>query len=178
VVIAGYTLHALLRGRAEETGPLESVLAASVGRPRWMLSHIACAALGTLALLLLTGLTAGLAYGVVVGSYAKVPGLIGAALAQAPATFALAGLAVALLGLLPRWAAALSWAGLTACLLIGQVGPILELPQPIMDVSPFSHIPQLPSADAAPAPFVILVAVTGVLVAAGLAAFRRRDLQF
>jgi ABC-2 type transport system permease protein len=178
VVIAGYTLQALLRMRAEETGPLESVLAASVARPRWMLSHIVCAALGTLTLLLLTGLSAGLAYAAAAGSLTVVPDLIVAALAQAPAVFALAGLAVALLGLLPRWAAALSWTALTGCLLIGQPGPILELPQPVMNISPFSHTPPLPSAGVTVTPLVALLLIAAVLALAGLGFFRRRDLSF
>jgi ABC-2 type transport system permease protein len=143
-----------------------------------MLGHIACAAVGTLALLLLTGLSAGLTYAAAAGSLTPVPELIGAALAQAPAVFALAGLAVALLGLLPRWAAALSWTALAGCLLAGQLGPILELPQPVANISPFSHIPPLPSADVTVTPLVTLLAIAGVLGVAGLGFFRRRDLAF
>ncbi|GAA2111459.1 ABC transporter permease [Actinomadura alba] len=177
-VIAGYTVQALLRMRAEETGPLESVLATAVSRPRWMSGHIACAVLGTVVLLLLTGLSTGLAYGIATGTMSDLPGLMAAALVQAPATLALAGFVIVMLGLLPRWSVALSWAGLTVCLVIKQIGPILELPQAVMNISPFSHVPALPAGDVTVVPIVVLLSAAIALGALGLRAFRRRDLAY
>lgn len=176
IVIAGYTVQALLRIRAEETGPLEAVLATAVSRPRWMLSHITCAMLGTVALLLLLGLGTALSHGMASGDFSQTLELLGAALAQAPAALVLAGLVVLTLGALPRWAVALSWTALVACLLISQLGPLLELPQPVMNVSPFSHVPYLPVADPAATPLVALLAVAAALTGLGIGAFRRRDL--
>ncbi|SEG68942.1 ABC-2 type transport system permease protein [Thermomonospora echinospora] len=176
IVITGYTVQALLRIRAEETGPLEAVLATAVSRPRWMLSHITCAVLGTVALLLLTGLGHGLSYGLVAGDMSQTPDLLGAALAQLPATLALAGVVVAVLGLLPRWAVALSWTALIGCLFTSQLGPVLELPQAVMNISPFTHVPYLPVADPAATPMVVLTAVGAALIAMGIGAFRNRDL--
>jgi ABC-2 type transport system permease protein len=177
-VITGYTVQALLRMRAEETGPLESVLATAVSRPRWMSGHIACAVLGTVVLLGLTGFGTGLAYGMATGSMADVGELTVAALVQAPATLALAGFVIVTLGLLPRWSVALSWAGFTVCLLIKQIGPLLELPQAVMNISPFSHVPALPAGDVTVAPIALLLATATVLGALGLRAFRRRDLAY
>jgi ABC-2 type transport system permease protein len=178
VVVAGYTVQALLRTRAEETGPLEAVLATAVSRPRWLLSHVACAVLGTAAVLLVTGLANGLAYAAASGSAEKVPSLVGAAMVQLPATLALAGFVVAMIGLLPHRAVAISWAALGACLLIGQIGPILELPQPVANLSPFTHTPSLPAADLALTPVAVLACAAIALTAAGVALFRRRDLAF
>jgi len=176
IVIAGYTVQALLRIRAEETGPLEAVLATAVSRPRWMLGHILCAVAGTAALLLLTGAGVGVSYGLASGETGRTGELIVAALAQLPATLAVAGAVVAILGVLPRRAIALSWSILIACLLISQLGPVLELPQPVMNVSPFSHVPYLPVADLAVTPLVALLAVAAALTGLGIGAFRRRDL--
>ncbi|XVQ14691.1 ABC transporter permease [Spirillospora sp. CA-255316] len=178
VIVAGYTVQALLRTRAEETGPLEAVLATAVSRPRWLLSHVACAVLGTAAVLLVTGLANGLAYAAASGSTEKVPSLLGAAMVQLPATLALAGFVVAMIGLLPHRSIAISWAALGACLLIGQIGPILELPQPVTNLSPFTHTPSLPAADLALTPVAVLAGAAIALTAAGVALFRRRDLAF
>ncbi|MFF5257659.1 ABC transporter permease [Actinomadura viridis] len=178
VIAAGYTVQALLRMRDEETGPLEAVLATAVSRPRWMLAHILCATFGTAVLLLVIGLGNGLAYAAAAGSLEKVPSLAGAAMVRLPATLALAGFVVAVIGLLPRLAVALSWAALGACLVIGQLGPILELPRPVMNISPFSHTPSLPSADLAVMPVAVLAGVALLLTAAGVMLFRRRDLAF
>jgi ABC-2 type transport system permease protein len=94
---------------------------------------------------------------------------------QYPAAAVLIAVAAALFGIAPRWGA-LAWAGLGGALLLGQLGPVLQLPRAVMNVSPYSHIPQLPAAAVAWTPLVVLVLIAGVLVAIGVAGFRRRDM--
>jgi ABC-2 type transport system permease protein len=65
---------------------------------------------------------------------------------------------------------------LGACVLVSILGPLLGLPDWVLDLSPFQHVPQLPAADFAAGPLLALCAVAAGLTAAGLAAFRRRDL--
>ena len=101
--------------------------------------------------------------------------MLGAALAQVPAAWVLAGLALALFGLAPR-AAVLTWAALAACLALAELGPVLELSQSIIDVSPFAQSPRLPGGDLNAAP-LWLAALAAALAAAGLAGLRRRDLE-
>lgn len=66
---------------------------------------------------------------------------------------------------------------LGGCLLLGELGPTLQQPQWALDASPFTHVPKLPGADAAPLPLGILVAVVAMLLAAGAVRIRQRDLQ-
>lgn len=178
LAIAGYTTQALLRMRAEEsTGPLEGVLAAAVSRPRWLASHLLCAVSGTVGLILLAGASTGLGYGAAVGDVAnQTLSLAGAALVQVPAVLALAGVVLLLFGLVPRWSVELSWAVLIACLLLWQLGGVLDLPQPVLDVSPFTHTPGVPADELALLPLIVLLGVAVALGAAGTALFRRRDL--
>ncbi|WP_336203763.1 hypothetical protein [Nonomuraea sp. LPB2021202275-12-8] len=73
------------------------------GRLGWAASHLAFILLGLAFVLVVLGLTLGLAYGATSGDAAeRVPLVLGAALAQLPAVWTLAGLAIALFGLLPR----------------------------------------------------------------------------
>ena len=76
---------------------------------------------------------------------------------------------------MPRRAAA-AWAVLAGCVLVGLLGPLLELPGWVSGVSPFQHVPRLPAAEFSIVALVVLLGVAAALVAAGLAGFRHRDI--
>ena len=90
-------------------------------------------------------------------------------------SWVLAGLAVLLYGLLPRLAS-VTWAVLAVCVLLGQLGAVLELSQWLLDLSPFTHTPQVLGGHWHPTPLWLLTAVALAMAATGLTAFRRRDL--
>ncbi|MBD0323308.1 MAG: anibiotic ABC transporter, partial [Aldersonia sp.] len=143
IAVAGYAVQALLRMRTEESaGRLEPVLATSVSRPRWMLAHVGLVVAGIVILQLLTGVAAGLAYGLVIGD---VPGqvgrLTGAALVFLPAILVVAAAVALIFGALPAWSNGLSWGVLALCLIFGLLGALLGLPNIVRDLSPFTHIP-------------------------------------
>ena len=106
-----------------------------------------------------------------------MPRLAGAGLAQVPAVWVMAGLAVGVFGLAPRIAVPVAWTALGVAALITLLGPGIRLSHWVLDVSPFSHIPKLPGAAVTVAPLAWLVGVAAVLAVAGLAGFRRRDLM-
>ncbi|HEU4426709.1 MAG TPA: anibiotic ABC transporter [Pilimelia sp.] len=173
---AGFVVQALLRLRSEEAaGRAEAVLATAVSRTRWVAAHLACAVGGAAAMLLVAGAATGIA-DAATGGDVGVRTLIVAGLAQLPAALTLAGFVVLAFGGLPRLVVMLAWAGLVVSLACGLFGDLLGLPQPVRDLSPFSHVPAIPAADATAGPVVALVAVAAALVAAGMALFRRRDL--
>ena len=172
---AAYAVGAMLRLRDEETsGRAEPLLAAPVSRTAWALSHATVALAGTVVLLGAAGLAAGTAHALQTGDAGQLPRVLAAGLAQVPAAWVLAGLALALFGLAPR-AAVAGWAALAVCLALGQLGPVLDLPGWAMDASPFVHSPQLPGGSAGLAP-LWLAGIAAALAAAGLAGLRRRDI--
>ncbi|HMI25045.1 MAG TPA: ABC transporter permease [Streptosporangiaceae bacterium] len=179
---AAYATSAVLRLRAEETGgQAEPLLATAIGRTRWGLSHIAVAVVGTAVLLAVAGVAAGLGYGLRTGSAGpEVARLLGAGLAQLPASLAVAGAAVVLFGLAPRASVAGAWTVVGVLVLIALFGQVLRLSQPILDVSPFTHVPKLPGAavtvHSTGAPLLWLSLVVVALVATGLAGLHRRDI--
>ncbi|MFH9005326.1 ABC transporter permease [Streptomyces afghaniensis] len=170
LVAALYIVASVLRLHGEETsGRAEPVLANAVGRLRWAAGHLVIAFGGSALLMLLAGL--GLAAG-----YGKEAGpVLGACLVQLPAIWVIGGVAVLLHGVLPR-AAAAAWGVAGAALLIGWVGPALDVPQAVLDISPFGHLPKLPGGSMEWGPVVVLTGLAVVLVAAGLAGLRRRDM--
>jgi ABC-2 type transport system permease protein len=177
VAASGYTIQALLRMRAEEaTGRLEPVLSTAVGRTQWLSSHGTFAAGGTVALMVACGGAAALSNGIAGGDFGAGWGVMSAAVVQVPAILALGGFVFAVFGLAPRWAGALSWAALAASFVVGQFGDLLELPQAVLNLSPFTHVPAVPAESLAMVPILMLLAVSGALVGIGVAGFRRRDL--
>jgi ABC-2 type transport system permease protein len=142
-----------------------------------LLSHVAVAALGTVLLLALTGAGGAVAFGAVTGRWALgVEGMIGGSLAQAPAALLLGALVLAAVALTPRWAPAVGWSLLAAGLVMGQLGALLDLPQPVLNLSPFTHVPAVPAEAVDWRPLAALLAVALAVGAGAVAAFRRRDL--
>jgi ABC-2 type transport system permease protein len=179
LTISAYAVQALQRLRSEEAGgQLESVLATAVSRPRWMLSHIACAVIGVVVLVLITGLSLSISYVLAADeSWDKVLSLTGAMFVHLPSILALAGFVIATFSLFPRLAIGLAWGSFAFCLLIGQLGAVLRLPQWVLNISPFGHTPTVPAEPLALLPLTILFGIALALTVLGLVAFRRRDLS-
>ncbi|MGQ4717033.1 ABC transporter permease [Streptomyces anulatus] len=177
VVAAVYVVMAALRPRAEESaGRAEPLLATGLSRNRWLGSHVAVALAGGTALLALAGLGFGLAGAASAGDGGLVLDLVGAAVAYAPALWVTVGVAVLLFGWFPR-AGAVAWIVPVYAFLVGYLGPILQLPDWMKNLSPFGHVPQLPAAGMNWPPLLALTAVAAGLILLGLMGFRRRDLE-
>jgi ABC-2 type transport system permease protein len=177
IVSATYVILAALRMRDEESaGRAEPLLAAAWSRPRWAASHLVIAMAGGALVLLTATLGLGIGAAGVLHDAAVVPRLLASALAYVPALWFVAGLAVALFGLVPR-AAALVWVVVAYGLTVQVLGGLLGLPDWTYDLSPFAHIPAVPAQQVTFTPLVVLTALAAALVTVGLTAFRNRDLQ-
>lgn len=170
LIAALYVVASVLRLHGEETSMrAEPILANAVGRLRWAAGHLVIAFASSALIMLLAGLGFAVGYGKQLGP------IMGACLVQLPAVWVVGGLAVLLYGLLPR-AAMAAWGVAGAVLLIGWVGPALDVPQAVLDLSPFGHLPKLPGGGMEWGPVLILTNLAVVLVAGGLAGVRRRDM--
>lgn len=176
LVGAGFAVQSVLRVRGEETAlRAEPVLATPVSRRRWAASHLAVAFGGVAVVLAASGLGLGIAYAIAGGDAGVVPRQLVAAMVYAPAVWLLAGVAMAVVGLLPR-AATAAWAVFAGCLVVGVLGELLSLPRWLRDASPFEHVPALPAAHARLAPLVALALLAATLAALGSTALGRRDI--
>ncbi len=175
---AAFGVAAALRLRSDEAeGRAEAVLAAPVSRMRWAAAEVVLAMGGIGLLMAVAGVCSGLGYGARTGSIGTEVGRqFGAALAQVPAAWVLAALAVALFGLAPRVTVPAAWTVLAAVALLDLLGRSLGLSQWLLDLAPFSYVPKLPGGAFTATPLIWLTVLAGGLTVAGLAAFRHRDL--
>jgi putative exporter of polyketide antibiotics len=178
MVASAYATSAVLRLRSEETdGTGEEVLATATGRIRWALSHISIAVVGAALLLAVAGVAAGLGYGLSTGSVGtQVTRMLGAGMAQLPASLAVAAVAVLLFGLLPGACVAGSWTVVGLAVAIELFGRALQVSHWVLDISPFTHVPRLPGGTVTAPPLVWTCLAGLALVAVGLRGFRRRDI--
>jgi ABC-2 type transport system permease protein len=177
VAVSIFGLQAVLRARSEEVGlRAEPMLANATTRVRWLGSHLVVALTGSVALLAILGVAAGLTSAASVDTANQFWRVVGAALVQAPAVFVMIGIGIAGFGISGRLAVA-GWAALGAFVVLGEFGVLLNLPQWIIDVAPFAHTPRLPGVTLSWTPVVWLTAVAAALILVGLSSFRRRDLD-
>ncbi|MGK2929151.1 MAG: ABC transporter permease [Acidimicrobiales bacterium] len=177
LLAAGFAISSVLRLRAEESaGRVEPILSSPVSRPRWAMSHVTVAVLGSVVLLVAGGAGVGIAYSLVSGETDRILPLVGAALTTLPAVLVLASVGLVLFGLAPG-KATWTWGALAVAVLVSFLGDLLRLPSWSRHVSPFHHLPQLPAEDLRVLPLVALVIVAVVLGAVGIVGLRSRDLR-
>ena len=178
LVAAAYGVSAVLRLRTEETaGRADPVLAGSVGRARWGLSHLVVAFVGSAVLLAVAGIATGLGYGLAAGGAGgETARMLGAGLAQLPAAAVIIGVAALAFGAVPDGCTAVAWTAVGLAVLLDIFGQALQLSQWVLDISPFTHVPRLPGGTVTAAPLLSLSVIALALCLAGLAALRRRDI--
>ena len=186
----------------EERGLTASVLSAPVSRRRWLAARAVVAAAGSAAML--AAIALGLAAGAVPALMAQdspatarpwvlAGGLVAGLAAQLPAVLLTGAWLLALHAVVPRLARPLGWGAYLLALSISVLGPTARAPQRLLDLSPFTHVPQLPVPEAGTAgagegarlllgeggPWIgpaVCAVLAVVLVAVADAAGRRRDL--
>lgn len=170
-------LQGILRLRTEEKeGRLEGMLAGALSRHRLLGSYIIAAVWSSLLLLFMAGLGMGLTGSQSMQDSSYVSALIQAGLAFTPALWVVIGLAVVLIGVIPKLSS-YSWALPVFAFLVIYLGAPLQMPEWLMNFSPYQHIPRLPAESWAWLPLFMLTGVAAVLMGIGLLGYRRRDLS-
>jgi len=121
-------------------------------------------------------LPAGLTYGLSIGNVgSELPRVLVATMAYLPAIWVIAGIAVALYGLVPKFTF-VSWGALLGIILLELLGNILQVNQSILNISPFTHVPKVLISGASLTPLISLVVVALALTIAGLLGFQYRNI--
>lgn len=176
LTVGVFAILAVQSVRTEETsGRTEPVLATAVGRTGWLGGNLAVAAVAVPWLLFLAGLGTGAAAAAGIGDAALLWETALGHVAHAPAVWLLLAAAALLYGALPRLVPVV-WVVLGYALVAGLFAPVLDLSDGLVRLSPFAHVGEYPREDVSFTAVGVLTALTAVLTAAALWAFRRRDL--
>ena len=175
-VTAAYVVFAVQSLVVEEVrGRAEAVLATPTSRTAWAGSHVGVIAVGSALILLVTGLLTGAAVAAVTGDWSAVAESTWAHLNVVPAVLVVLGVAAAVFGWAPRALPVVGWALVGVIIVVGVFASLLDFPQWLLDLSPFSHPAQMPVEAFAPMPLVWLTLIAAAGVAVGLVGLRRRQ---
>jgi ABC-2 type transport system permease protein len=180
MAVSVYVVTVMLRLRHDETqGTLESVLGTAVSRLRWLGAYAVNALAGATVLILVFAVAMGITGGQALGGTATLlRDLVGAALVQLPAIGVLGATVVTVVMVLTRWSVGLSWLLVVFCIFVGPMfGPSLGLPSWLLDLSPFTHVPNAPAEGISSGPLLGLALTTGLLGVAAVTSLRRRNLM-
>ncbi len=177
-VLCLYVISATLQLHEEETsGRAEMLLSTSVERVQWALSHIFCVVVGSTLIFVGFGAASGLSLGMNTGnSWHETIRLSSASLAYLPALWIFVGVTVALFGFAPRMTVGGSWGALALCTFLDMAGEFKQISSAILGISPFSHVPKILLGEDYLVPIASLTATAALLILAGLAGLRRRDI--
>jgi ABC-2 type transport system permease protein len=169
VIITGFGIAAITRAAGDEhAGRTETVLATATTRDRVLLAVGGLALVGTSWLLLVSGVATAVGRG---------DGLdaVGAYLVQAPAVWLVLGLGLVLLTVRSRWAVA-GWALLAVFVTLGQLGETLRLPEWVVALSPYHHVPKYPAEAFVWRPELAMTALAATALLVAWLRFRSRDI--
>ncbi|HZX07895.1 hypothetical protein [Kribbella sp.] len=176
VVACGYVVQAISTLRAEEAdGRLETRLAGTLSRARWLTAHAVVVLAGLVIVVVVSCLVLAVSTAWSIGIANDFGAIMKSGLDYLPAELVLAGLALVLFGTWPR-GFGLAWAGYAVAAFIAFLGPGLKLAPWVLALAPTTHIGNPPLGTVDPDSLLGLSGVGAALLLLGFRAFTRRDI--
>ena len=176
ITMAG-VIQSMLRPRGEEVaGRAEPVLAKAISRRAWLSSHMVLSALAAPVFMIAAGLGLAVTDAMVVGGFTDVGDTMIAALVRVPALWAVAGIGILLYGWARRFTLGV-WGVFSVAAIVFLFGELLQLPDPVLNLSPIRHVTHLPEGDQSWVSVTVLLLVAVFTAAGGLLLFERRDID-
>ncbi len=158
----------------EKRGYTELVLAQSVSRSSYLASYLGISLISSLLLQLVSALSLVLVAGNVLVKLMDPSEYIIAMLNYLPAIWFLVGLAVLLLGVLPRLSSFV-YIYLVFSFIVIYLGRMTDMPGFIGNLTPFNYIPQHRISGSDYLPLVIILVLTLFMTILGFVGYRKRD---
>jgi len=153
----------------------ELILAKSVSRGQLLASYLVISMFASVVLLMMGGFGFWAGGVLLLEEAITYSTLISAMLVYLPAAWILIGIAVFLLGWMPKLMS-------LATLMIGYVffivffSDLLSLPQFLVNLSPLAHVPHVPVDEFSVGAFLVMSGVAAVLIVAGFIGYGKRDI--
>lgn len=174
IIACGYVVQALGSLPQEEAaGRVEPLLAGAVGRVRWLGAQLLVVAVGLILIVTTSAAVFGATTALSTGEAGYVGTLLTSGLAYLPAELVIAAVALLLYALLPR-AFGLAWSAFAAVAFIGLLGSALQLPEWVLNLSPLTHVGNLPVDDVDAAAIAGLSLLAALTASVAFIGFRQR----
>ena len=162
----------------EKRGHIEDLLSRNVSRFKLMGGYILIALIFSVILQILTVIGLWSASYMVIDESFNFAILLKSAMMYVPAMFVFAGLASALIGVIPG-SLIIVWIFLGYCFFIDYLGNLLNVPQWMKDMTPFGQVPKygLGTEEYDITATAVMFGITAVLITIGLIGFRNRDIK-
>lgn len=175
VIVSCFAVVILTHASSEERDHrAEMILTAPQSRMRWFGSVAGLAVGGTACLMLLAG--AGMWLGDSASGGADAVGALWGALVWIPAILVVIGLACVVMAARTSWTPA-SWALPLGFWLVALVPPLLHAPSWVASLSPYSHVPKVPTGHMEWQPEVLMTLIGLILIVGAFHRFRTRDVE-
>lgn len=163
-----------LRGE-EKDGYSENVLARAVSRKRYMSGYVIFSFVSSLIMTSASAVGLWAAAASVMESPIRFGSVFGSMMVYLPALWVMIGLLALLIGAAPK-ATGIFWAYFGFSFFVAYLGEGMGLPQTVIKMTPFGHIPQIIVDEVNWATLVVLTLLAAALTAAGFVFYRKRDM--
>jgi len=160
----------------EKKNRTEHLLARAVSRTRFMGGYTLISFIGGFVMLLLAVLGLWSAGTAAMDNPIAFGTTFNAAMVYLPAMWVMTGVAVLLIGFVPR-AAGLTWLYLGYSFIVVYLGGLLQFPEWMGRLSPFGNIPKVPIEAINFINILVLTTITLVLIVIGFMRYNKRDIQ-
>jgi len=160
----------------EKKGRTEHLLARAVSRNRLLASYMLISLTVGFVMLSLAAIGLGAAAVAVLEDGPSLATIYGAAMVYLPALAIFIGLAVLLIGLLPKLTG-ITWLYLGYSFFVVYLGGVFQFDEWVGNLTPFGHVPELPIEDVNAVVLILLTIIAAVLTTGGFIGYRNRDIQ-
>ena len=176
ILVAIPTLMIILKILGEEKkGRIENIYAKKVSRNKVLANYLILSIIGSIFFMKAFVLGLWIASSAVMADPISFWTMFGAGLVYLPAIWVIIGIAMLLIAYIPKMTK-LVWILLGLCFFVVYIGKILQLPEWLINFTPFGSIPKLPVDDFNISPLIILTIIAVVMFVVGFIGYRKRDL--
>ncbi|MCF7924293.1 MAG: ABC-2 transporter permease [Candidatus Izimaplasma sp.] len=170
-------LLAIIKLNSEEKKKrMEVIISTPTSRHMIIIQYLVFAMILTLISLLITGFGLWVAIYSVMDNPIALGVVIKGIIIYLPASFIMIGLSAILIGYLPKFTS-ITWYYLVIAFFFVYLGSLLQLPEWMINISIFAHIPQVPIETINYLILFVMLAISIIMMGIGIYGYKRRDFQ-